>query len=444
MPVRAEPWPRRDITYCVEFLRADLAKAADTHSSSCSLHRMNPMSQSAGCSQLMQRELHNLQPNTLYKVNVYAKNIVSNTETAYLGAEARTANAPVRLLARPTEMTNVLAPRSSTIYQLSVDRVQAMKVMLSPCSDQVSWGILDADGKPVRTFTPPYDGTKDIASSQWVPNSRAPDVNQLQPRSQLQSYKIGTLSLPDMEYVSAIQQPSTIGVIVKNHAVKPAKFELYASNSGHQGVYPELPNNKRVRILRTTPQMIKVGWERVPIGENITYCVLYYPSEESQLNGGVHSTCSYKEVERRNQYEPGACSSRTTRQLTNVQQDKWYDVDVVAKNVHTRKIKAYSSVRAYTAYASGVSPSLRCHGDMMLFTVALLLAMTNIWSLGREVLVNPCHQFTACHMLVRRHTNVHCSLELSLKVTQADGQSPFVTVALLSCHAVTCKRPSNK
>ena len=200
-------------------------------------------------------------------MNVYAKNIVSNLETAYLGLRIRTAQMPVQVT-RAAEIGQVLAPLSSSVYQLSVDRVQAMKFMVSPCQGELSWGILDSQGRPVQTFEP-------SASSQPMTRPES-GTGQVAGRSS------GPLASPDIEYLSSVPPSSTVGIIVKNKAHRPAKFELYASSAHQDQTYPTLPVNKRVRVVRTTRRVIEVAWDRVPAGsQNITYCVLYYPSEQS-------------------------------------------------------------------------------------------------------------------------------------------------------------------
>lgn len=375
MPVRTEASPQQHITYCVEYHREDAAHPADIHASQCAFHRRRPTTQKAGCSPSLSRVLRNLEPNTMYKINVYAKNIVSNTETAYLGAKVRTATEPIPM-ANAAVMTKTLAPLSTAVYQLSVNREQAMKVMVSPCQEKVTWGILNAQGRPVQTFKPPYDPVTAPRGAQ------RPNLFGAGPGSQpripgiagqyMRGYRRGSLSLPDLELLtSPKQQRSIIGVMVKNHAPRPAKFELHATSAGRSAAYPELPSNKRVRVIRTTLDAIEINWDRVPFGRNITYCVLVYPSEQSRINGVVHSTCSYKEVEKRNKYQPGACSRENARRLSNLQPNSWYDIDVVAKNVYSQKIKAYSSVRAYTS--SGNSAACLEKFGALLFLIQSLL-----------------------------------------------------------------------
>ena len=335
MPIQQLPWSSHHVTYCIVYHPSATDLDDDVHSSTCARHRDRMTSFHAGCTQSTSRVLDNLESSVQYDIEVFARNLVTDTETAYLAVTASTAAPPVQLFSS-TERVGVLPPLHSQVYTLQMQQNSAMHVAVSPCKGNLRWSVLNEQGRPVKHFRPELKNNAPT-SLQTAGNSQA---------------GVGfSLGQADLSFQEKLRGKVTYRVVVQNLAKQPAKFELFASSNG-ASLYPTLPPDSQVKVEQTSWRSMVVRWDPSQFAQNLTYCVHVYPHNQAREMKVIHSRCGLQEAAKKRVFRDGECAIETRRVLPGLNPNVWYDVDVIAKNTFTKKSRAYTSVRALTRPAS--------------------------------------------------------------------------------------------
>eukprot|EP00117_Sycon_ciliatum_P009302 scpid32532/ scgid11648/ len=344
------------VDYTAHAFPVDELQSGDNVNSECGVKRIKSRRDSTGkvepagfpTSGSTSAMFNDLQPDTLYRMNVLAMNTTTGKDIAYIGVEARTSPAGLQMPLERDWGNLSVAANSKQIYTLDLTNrpisantgLNQLGVTVFPCDGLVTWSMT-RDGIDVQAFQTAElgdddaggeidDSVSDDDSSEESADDRKRRQNNDMEEADGQDNEMETTDAPDNDndnekmikeirqqrakplpagtgnrastggqtvfsYNELMKEPALYQLSVYNTQSRPIRFDMYASTKDPlDRPYPVLPVDQQVKAVTVDKNYAEIGWQPSASNDPLAYCISAVPRQQITAQYVQSSTCGLR------------------------------------------------------------------------------------------------------------------------------------------------------